>query len=230
MPDSRPDQLILAEELTYNGRLDEALKILLNFENMNGYSTKDQLSALLLKGIIFGLTNQFKEAVEVGEHTYSMSNNLGLIPELIEALFLKALKVHLGKIQEAFNLTLEAETLLNSLSDEPIAKIIKLKLFLAYLRAWIHFYKNNFDAALDLAYEAVSLGEKLNYNVVVGFNLVLIALIYPVKREYDKALEYALKGLKIFERLDFQEGKALALYSIGNAYFNKGDLNSSLNF
>jgi len=230
MLDSRPDQLIRAEELMYNGRVEEAFKIVINFEKTSELGLKDQLSALLLKGIIYGLKNQFKEGVETGERAYSISQHLGLVPELIEALFLKALVVHLGKLEEASNLTLEAENLLNSLPVESYANITKLKLFLTYLRSWIYFYKNSFDIALELAFEGVTLGEKLNYNVVVGFNLVLIALIYPVKGEYDTALEHALKGLKMFERLDFQEGKALALYSIGNIYFNRGDLNKSLDF
>ncbi|MFX1477114.1 MAG: tetratricopeptide repeat protein [Promethearchaeota archaeon] len=230
MSDSRPEQLIRAEELMYSGRVEEAFEMILNFEKTGGISPKDQLSALLLKGVIYGLKNQFKEGVEVGERAYSMSQKLGLVPESIEALNLKALIVHLGKLEEAFSLVLEAEKLLNSLSDEPPANITKLKLFLTYLKSWIYFFKNNFNIALDFAFEGVTLGEKLNYEVVVGYNLALIALIYPIKGEYDTALEYALKGLKIFERLDFQEGKALVLYSMGNIYLNMGDLNRSLDF
>ena len=90
MSDSRPEQLIRAEELYYNGKVDEALEIVENFEKISELTQKDQLSALLLKGNIFCVTHEFIKAIDIGEDVYPISQELGLVPESIEALSLKA--------------------------------------------------------------------------------------------------------------------------------------------
>lgn len=90
MSDTRPEQLIRAEELMYNGKGEEALEIVLNFEKRSDLTPKNKLTALLLRGWIYRLNLHLKEAVDVGELGYSMSKELGLIPESVEALLLRA--------------------------------------------------------------------------------------------------------------------------------------------
>jgi tetratricopeptide (TPR) repeat protein len=125
MSDFRPNELIHAEELMYNGKLEEVLEIIRNFERISELSPKDKLSTLLLKGNIYQLTHQFKKAVEAGESAYSMSQELGLVHESIEALTLKAWIVRYGKNDDALNLILEAEKLLSSLSEKSLTSIAK---------------------------------------------------------------------------------------------------------
>ena len=137
----------------------------MNFEKKGELTPKDQLSALLLKGWIYWCSIQIKDAVELGELTYSMSQELGLVPESIEALNLMAQMWFSGNVDKALSLILEAEKLLNSLSDESSANIFKLKSSLTYTKSWIYWYKSNFNTALDLALEALTLGEKIKNNV-----------------------------------------------------------------
>ncbi|MFX0166736.1 MAG: tetratricopeptide repeat protein [Promethearchaeota archaeon] len=230
MSDPRPEDLICAKELMYNGKVREALEMVINFEKKIELTSKDQLSALLLKGNIYRLTAQLKEAVEVGELAYSMSQELGLVPESIEALFLKAVIAYLGKHDEALDLISKAEELFNTLSNGSPANNAKLKFLLTYLKSRIYLFKINYNIALDLALEALTLGEKIKYDVQVGYTLDLIAIIWFQKGELDTALEYAMKSLKLFEKLDFQTGIAHILSTIGLTYFAKGDLNRALEF
>jgi len=228
MSDSRPEQLIHAEELMYNGKVEGAFEIVINFEKLGELTSKDRLSALLLKGNIYYFIQQLKEAVEIGERAYPMSQELGLVPESIEALILKAYIVFLGNPDQALNLTKEAEKLLNSLSDEVLVNITKLKLALMSTEAWVYSIKNDFNIALNLALEALILAKKIKHNVMVGFTLYLIGDIYIGKGEYDTALEYIMKSLKIFEKIDFQAGLAITIGEIGRIYYLKGDLNRAL--
>jgi tetratricopeptide (TPR) repeat protein len=225
MPDSRPEQLIRAEELTWNGKVEEAFEMVINFEKTSELTQKDQLSALLLKGQIYIYTLQIKKGVEVGERAYSMSQELELVPESIEALYLKTWIGILGKIDEAFKFILEAEKLLNSLPDESSANISHVENLLNLTKSWIYFYKSDLNKALDLG---LTLGEK-NF-LDTGYKLSLIAHIYVSKGEHDTALEYGMDGLKTFETLDFQVGIARMLYIIGNIYYFKGELNRALEF
>ena len=101
MSESRPEELIRAENLMYDGKVEEAFEIVINFEKRSELTPKDQLSALLLRGLIHFFRVQLKDVINVGEIAYPMSQELGLIPESIEALLLKAQVYNFLKYDEA---------------------------------------------------------------------------------------------------------------------------------
>ncbi|MHA2035087.1 MAG: tetratricopeptide repeat protein [Promethearchaeota archaeon] len=230
MSDSQPEELIRAEELLYNGRVEEALEIVTNFKSRNNLTPKDQLSALLLEGEIYSFTFEFKKAVEVGERAYLMSQELGVVPESIEALLQKAHIIYFGETDKALILILEAEKLLNSLSDESGTNISKLKLLFMATKAWIYNYKSDYNISLDVALEALTLAEKIKNNVIEGYFLSAISFVYWHKGEHDTALEYAMKCLKLYEEIDFKIGIAYGLFLMGQIYSLKGELNKALEF
>ena len=88
------------------------------------------------------MMNQIKKAVEMGERTYTMSQELGLVSEAIEALLLKAECIFFGKTEEALNFVLDAEKLLNILpNSQPnnystiVENILMLKLCIYFFRS-----------------------------------------------------------------------------------------------
>ncbi|MHA2039711.1 MAG: tetratricopeptide repeat protein [Promethearchaeota archaeon] len=230
MSDPLPEELICAEELMYNGKVEEALKIITNFEEKSKLTSREQLRALLLKGNVFTLMHQFKEAIEVGERAFSISQELGLVPESIEALILKAQITHIGNPSEALDLIIKGEESLNSLENESLASITELTFNLIHTKSWIYFFKSDFDIALNLALETLTLAKKIKNNVMVGYNLGTIGSIYTGKRKIDTSLEYAKKGLKHFEKIEFQVGIAYSLLLLGTIYYLKGDLNQAIEF
>ncbi|MHA2391427.1 MAG: tetratricopeptide repeat protein [Promethearchaeota archaeon] len=230
MSNLRPQELIRAEELIDNGEIDEALEIITNFEKKCKMIPKEQLWTQLLRGRAHALNQQFQEGVEIGEQVYKLSNELGMVLETIEALILKAQIAFLGKLNKALDLILEAEKLFNSLRDESSIHTTKLKIIIIYMKSWIYIYKSDFKISLDLALEALNLGKKINFNVLMGYSLGTIATIYSSKGEQDSALEYAIKSLKHFEKLDFQVGVAHSHWLVGHIYSLKGNLNRALEF
>ena len=143
MSDPLPEQLIRAEELMYNGKGEEALEIIINFEKRSDLTPRNKLSALLLRGWVYSTKIQFEKPMEMGERTYTMSQELGLVSETIEALILKVYSVFLGKIEEAFNHVLEAEKLLRTLPDSPPYNYFKIADLNLFLKSWVYFYKND---------------------------------------------------------------------------------------
>ncbi|MHA2035539.1 MAG: tetratricopeptide repeat protein [Candidatus Hodarchaeales archaeon] len=230
MSDPRPKELIRAEELTKNGRMEEALKIIMNFERISELSPKDQLSALIQRGYIYNLKQQHKKTVEVGELVYSMSQELGLIPESIDGLILKAWMVRFGKVNEAFNLIFEAEKLFSSLSDDSPVHYANLNLHLKSTKAWIYFHMGDHNKALELATEALPQAKNTKNMVMVASNLFLIGYLYYTKTEFDTSLEYVMKSIELFEALGFQVLIAANFGLLGEIYFNMGDLNRALEF
>ncbi|MHA2122393.1 MAG: tetratricopeptide repeat protein [Promethearchaeota archaeon] len=225
MSDPRPKELIYAEELMSNGKIEEALEIVENFEKGSDITPKNQLSAMFLKGGLYNLTHQYRKTSEIGELAYVMSQELGLVPESIEALLLKAM-ARFNRAREAFNLILEAENLLNSISEESPEKRANLK----YTKSWVYVTSSDYDKALDLAKEALTQWENLKNNVMIGNSLFLVGYIYYVSGDFDTALDYILKSTKLFENLGFQVGIANNFCIIGEMYHNMGDLNRALEF
>ncbi|MHA2179935.1 MAG: tetratricopeptide repeat protein [Promethearchaeota archaeon] len=229
MSDSRPEQLIQAENLYYNGRVEEALELIKNFEEGSELTQKDQLSAALLKGIIYCLRHEFKKVSEISEFTYSKSQELGLVPESIEALNLKSQIFWSGNVAEAFNLILKAEKLLNSLTDELPATFNKLKLNLMYMKSYMANNPTYHKNALEFAKETLKLAENIKNNVYVGWSLVALGEInFQGKWDLDLALEYLIKSLKHFETINFQVGIAYSFQAIGSISYYKGDLNNAI--
>lgn len=86
----------------------------------------------------------------MGERTYKMSQNLGLVPEAIEALILKIHSVGFDPIEDALGYVSEVEKLLSTLPDKPYNHSVIKELFLL-LKSWVYKFKNDFDTALDIA-------------------------------------------------------------------------------
>ncbi|MFX1399581.1 MAG: tetratricopeptide repeat protein, partial [Promethearchaeota archaeon] len=127
MPDLPPQELIRAEELIDNGKIDEGLEIITNFEKNNKIIPKEQIWTQLLRGRVHVYSQQFKEGVEIGERVYKLSKELGMVFETIDALILKAQIAFLGRLDEALKLILKAEKRFNSLSDESSIRLAKGK-------------------------------------------------------------------------------------------------------
>ena len=113
-----PIELAQAKELILERKMDEALEIITNFEQNEDLTPLNQLSILLLKGRIHAFYLHAAEAVELGEKAYQLSQKLGIIPGIVEALNLRARMVQTGKVDKALENILEAERLMDSISHE----------------------------------------------------------------------------------------------------------------
>ncbi|MHA1992713.1 MAG: tetratricopeptide repeat protein [Candidatus Hodarchaeales archaeon] len=228
MSDPRPEELIHAEELIYDGKVEEAYEIISNFEKTSELSSKDQLWLLLLKGLGYAINQQYKESVEIGEQAYKLSSDLNMKSEKIESLFLRAHMASIGKPNEALDSILEAEKLYNSLSEKSSAIISKIEFHLMYYKTMIYISKSDINNALGIALQTLVMAEKIKENVVVGTLLFLIGLIYFQKGELDTALEYVMRSSEITKKLDFQVGTGANLWLIGVIYLFKGNFNRAL--
>lgn len=224
---SRPDELIRAEELMYDGKVEEAYDIITHFEKKADLTREDQLSLLLIKGKYCSIREQYKKAAEIGELSYQLSNELGMLSEMIEALSLKASISLSGNFEEAIKLILEAEKLFSSLDGISSSHLSRLKLWILYIKAGTYYLMGS-KKALELAQEGLALAEKTkNFTFIVGF-LVTLGWIYMT--EPDKALDYTIKSLNLCEKLNFKLGIGGSLSLMCVLYLAKGDFNLALDF
>ncbi|MFW9939694.1 MAG: hypothetical protein ACFFFT_01540 [Candidatus Thorarchaeota archaeon] len=230
MPESVPKDLRYVENLRREGKFPEALEVIDNIEKKGILTPKDQLSLLISKGKIYTLFQRYTESIKIGEIAYKLSQGLERIPDMIMALLFKANCVFLGQADEALDYLLEAEKLLNSLSDASPTFISRQKANIIFRKAWAYLYKNEIDSAFETAMECLEIYKKFNKKSEIAYALQIIGFLYDAKNKFDDALDYASKSLKLFDEIGDPVGSATTLSLIGKISYFTGDLNKALRY
>jgi tetratricopeptide (TPR) repeat protein len=227
MSDPRPKELIHADQLVNEGKINEALEIIETFENRGDLTPGDQLWTLLLRGWISVVRVQINDAVNIGDEAYLLSLKLGLLPERIEALCLKANIGHLGEPDKYDSFIPEAEDLLNKLKDDPSPQL-RLKVF--YIKNFGLTYHEDYDTALDMGLRGLDLAKKIDSKLHVALFLYAISRIHSMRAENDRALEYIKKSIELTDELGLNERIAQNLLTTAMVYNNKRDLDTAVEF
>ena len=94
--------------------------------------------------------------------------------------------------------------------------------------------RGEYNLALDYYEKSLKLFEQIDpHSSVIHVNLLVIALTYGFKAELDLAIEYTEKTLSLLpegENFNLMLMKMTLLLNLGHAYFDKGDLDSALEY
>ncbi|MFX1499875.1 MAG: tetratricopeptide repeat protein [Promethearchaeota archaeon] len=230
MVDSILGDLSYAEQLMYQAKFDETIKFLKDLEEKKTKSIQEQLLIYILRGKVNSYKEQYKKSVEVGDRVYKLNQKLGIISLTIDSLLLKARIVFLGNFKKALEHILEAENLINSISEKSTSDFLKLKADFLLIKSITCHYNTDHNKALELAQDWLTLRENLNEKLDIALIYCQIARIYLFKSKPNKALDYALKSLAIQEELQNKTGIATSLYFIGQCYYNKANFDKALKF
>jgi len=230
MPDSDPKDLRYAENLRREGKFQEALKVINDIEKKGTLTPVDKLALLILKGKIYTFYQKFGEAVKIGKISYRLSQSLGRVNESITSLLLKASSLFLGQSDKALKYLMEAEKLLNSLSNVSPSYLDSQKNNILFRKSWAYAYKGDVNTALEMALECLELQEKSGSKSDIAYTLQLLGTIYDGLGKDDLALEYTTRSLTIFEEISDQLGRATSLVFLGRISLNKGNLNQAIKY
>jgi tetratricopeptide (TPR) repeat protein len=224
------DVLTHIQQLISKGKLKEALDTVIKFEKDGIYSLIEGTSLLVLKGKIYIYFGQYKDAVKIGELAYQRSQKSEDVPNIIEALLIKAYTVFLGERKKSFDFITEVERIFTSRLNIPPYKYSRLKADFLLIKAIIFRIRGDIVKALEIAKKCKELLEKLGKKLEISKIYEVIGVIYLYKNVHDKALKYAKKSLAIQEELGNQIGIATNLSLLGLIYYSKGDLDEALKF
>ena len=225
-----PKELIHASELIDQAKFEEALEIIENFENIESLQPEDQLSALLLKAMIYTYNQEFEKRLEISEHAYQMSQDLGLIAESVEALIGKAIIAFLGDLDKASTYIIDAERGLYSLADNPSTRMLKSQLLLA--KSWILYFKGNINGAAELAQEGLKLikEEKIGNKLDLANYYIVLGHINTSQSNQTEALDYAARSLKIAEELNLSVKISVVYALYAMIYLAEGNYDQALQY
>jgi tetratricopeptide (TPR) repeat protein len=230
LPESEPKDLRYAEKLRREGKLQEALKIITDIEKKGLLIPKDQLTLLISKGKILNLFQRHAETVKVGEIAYRLSQSLGRTNETITSLLFKASCTFLGQYDKALKYILEAENLLNSLSDVSSSYLTRQRKNILFRKSWIYIYKGDFNNALETALECLELQEKFGSKTDIAYTLQMLGSAYVGKDKYNLAFDYASKSVAMFEEIGDQSGLGTSLGILGHSSYMEGKLNQAIKY
>jgi tetratricopeptide (TPR) repeat protein len=216
------------EKLIYQAKFEDSLSIISDFEIKEDLSSKDQLILLILKGKIFCYQEQYKQAVEIGEAAYKLSQKYGKSSYCIDSLIIKAHTLYFGDIEQAENYILECEKLLNTSIMEAQSDIIRKKADLLLIKSILFHIKTDHDKALELASQWLLTPDHIKEDLDLSRIYCLMADIYIFKSDPNTALNYAKKSLIIQKKLRNQVGIATSLYLVGLCLYSKGDFDQAL--
>jgi tetratricopeptide (TPR) repeat protein len=223
-----PKELAYASELMDQAKLGEALEIIENFEDTTSLSPEDQLSALLLKSMIYGFSLNHEKRVECSERAYQLSQDLGLVPESIEALIGKASIAFIGNLDKATNYITDAERRLSSLANDSSSSLLRRNLLM--IKSWTLLLRFNLDGAAESALECLKLSREQENKLYLGSACELLGYINLSQGNRTKALDYAMKALEYFKDLNHAVFIATSYNLIARIYRFEGDYDQALQY
>ncbi|MCK4382745.1 MAG: tetratricopeptide repeat protein, partial [Candidatus Lokiarchaeota archaeon] len=196
-----PKELIRAEQLVNEGKFDEALQIMKNFEEKGDCTSQDKLLSQLLKSKILGQQGLFENGVKLAEQTYKESIGLGKNLLTVDVLFTIVLFLpFINRLDEAFDIIKQVEELLKTLTHELQSDYVQREAYLAYLKGWAYQVKGDYDRALEHYEHSLALREEIGAKHDVAQSLIQIGLICgSYFGELDRALKCVERGLALAE-------------------------------
>jgi tetratricopeptide (TPR) repeat protein len=242
------EELIHAEEVISEGKIDEGLALIYKVEQKTGiYSLKGELNKaldVLLKckvicekvghrnsiaynyfslGNIYLQINDFNNGLDYGMKCLSLWEELRNH---------KGIAAGLSLVGRAYNykgkLDLAIEYCKRSLSIKEMNSIVKVGTL--YILGVIYFWKGEYQQSIKYQERSLSLAEEKNFETDIALNLNHLGITYLSLGEYDNAIKYQERSLMISEKIGFTLIIGMSLFGLIYAYDLKGSLNQASDY
>ncbi|KKN04684.1 hypothetical protein LCGC14_1094920 [marine sediment metagenome] len=231
----KPEEIIRAEKLSDEGKLDEALTLLNNYERKEKVTHYDKISCHLLQCQILMWQGKLKELIKHAEQTYKESEGLKNKLFKVDSLLLRVhALVGLDRIDEASDLIKQGEGLIKILPQELPKAYKQREAYLCLIKG--DFYNrrsspNDSDLALKHVEHSLALREELGIKHEIAESLSSLAYTLCVfKGEMDRALKYSERSLALAKESSKTSYIADSLHIMAMVYSFQGDLDRSIRF
>ena len=233
MSRSEVKELNQAKQLIYEGKFDDALQLMNNFEEMGEYSLQDLVSWHLLQCYMFLQQFAFKELIELAEQTYKESLGLGKSLLSVDALYYMGLALTgIFNIKKADDIIKQGEDLLKTLTNEPLKDYKKREANIAFLKGMVYISpgaeRRDPDLALEHLKKSLELREEYGDKHEVAESLFFIGSRFMEKGELDQAFEYIERALTLAKEGNMKFHIALCKMQKAVYYRFKGEIDRSI--
>lgn len=231
MSDLETKELYNAKELIENGKFSEAYQTLKDFKNKKDITCYEQISYFILMGILSDKLKDKDKLVDYAEKAFQASQGKEDSLQIVDVNIVKSMALFAGyKFEEALELTLKGEKILNSLNLESSKEVIKRQAEISYRRANIYFMKREFDKALEFAEQTLLFNKELNIKLGIVESLDVIKNIYYYLGEFDKSLEYLNQCVLYAEEIDYRAEILNCNINFGLIFAFRGEVDIAIDY
>ncbi len=231
----KPKELIRAEQLIDEDKLDDALTLLNNYEQKEGLNHQDKISCHLLQCQILYWQGKLKETVNHAEQTYKESEGLeNHLFKVDSLLIMTHALVRLDRFDEASDLIKQGEELIKTIPQELTKAHKQREAYLALIKGFFYGTRRRpteTDLGIKHVEHSLALREELGIKHEIAESLSLLAyILYFFKGESNRTLKYAERSLVLAKESSKKYYIALSYFTIGMIYGFQGELDRSIRF
>ncbi|MHA1986554.1 MAG: tetratricopeptide repeat protein [Promethearchaeota archaeon] len=219
------------------GKIEEAIQIISNFERLENVSLEDNHYFRFLKANILSSKGNFQESLKIIEEDYQEQKEQKNLLFLIDSIVVKwgALLMLYGQkgAQEVREDVIFCEKLLKSVVEEPEVEVKLRKGFILYLKGYFFLWEQKFDKSIEHLKKSQDIFEDYETGLyILSINSHGLALSYGVIGELDFALKYEKKSLNLTKGSSFMAKymKGVIYNNIGTIYFQMGDIDRAIKY
>ncbi len=207
------------KQLREEGKIKEALQLILELEQRNDLSLKELLSYKLVKAELLRISGELLDAIEIAKELFQEFQKLGDVVSSLDALLIQAYSHAITvNITRSESLISQIDNLFKRIKAISSIDLRERESLFVRIKALIHGFKGEIQQALELNKRAYELAKDTGNKDVIAASLNNIAYTFYYMKEYDKALMYAKQAVKLKPSLE------VALGTLIDININKGDI------
>ena len=185
-------------QLREEGRLVEALQLVLELDQGVDRSLKESLTYKLVKADILSKLGKHLEAIEIAKEIFQDFQKLGDLLSSFDALLIQAYSYGMiVNINSSEDVIEQAEGLFKIIKSKFSIGLRERESLLMRIKGIVYFFKGDVQLSLKFSKKAYEVVKDTGHKELISKSLNNIADKYYNLREYDKAIEYAKEALKI---------------------------------
>ena len=230
----KPEILIQAEELIDEGKLDEALKLLSNYEQKEALNLHDKSTCHLLQCKIQFWQGKYKELIKLAEQIYKESRRLENIFLKIDSLLIMTHALALlARYEEAFDLIKQGKELIKTIPQKLTKAYKQREAYIAFIEGFLCSRRrvrnlNDADLALEYLEHSLVLREELGIKHEIAESLGEMAWNHFIKGELNRALKYAEQSVALAKESSKKYYIASSFKFLGQIISTKGELDRGI--
>jgi tetratricopeptide (TPR) repeat protein len=208
-------------QLKEEGRIKEALQIVLELEQGENLSFKELLLYKLVKANLLRELGNYLDSIEIGKEIFQEFQKLGDLVSSLDALLIQASSYMMTvSLTQSEDLIRQAEDLFKKIKETSSIDLRERESLLVRIKAVIHGFKGEIQQALELNKRAYELAKDTGNKDLISASLNNIADQYYQMKDYDKAIKYAKEAVKV----DYKRFLPVPLWSLIEILVGMGDI------
>ena len=207
----------------------EALTLLINFDQIQTLSLEEQLAYFLLEIDLFYSLSWYEYALDAAKWVYQKSENINNRLVMLDAsLAIGKASLMLGNLEICYEMIIRCEKLFAQIKDQPEDILGKRKLIFHFNKGRYFWQIGELNKALEEAIKQLDLSQKYGRKQDIALGYHCVSLYYLESGIFQKSLEFSKKALNISTVLKNKMQMARSLNNIGEVYRFQGELDLAL--